>query len=147
MSKQNIKILKILLLEKGIFIHYRIGALSPTNEPNIAKMEYMEKSIKSIFGYENIPKSIGSDSPTDDRVIRLCQEYGFEKYEDSPENTIKFGAKFQNKILSHGTFSWWIGILGSQNNVMFPSKSDHPAWHGDIFVYKDWNEISWENTK
>tara|TARA_R110000824_G_scaffold260055_1_gene448688 strand:- start:1849 stop:2631 length:783 start_codon:yes stop_codon:yes gene_type:complete len=144
--------------EAGIFIHYRIGDLAEIDKlteenmtfafhpplakkPVVANIKYMESAIKSIRNYEDLPKYISSDSPEDERVRKICRDYGFELYENSPERTIKFGAKFTNKILSHGTFSWWIGVLGSQNNIIFPNREDYAKWHGDIFVFEDWHEL------
>ena len=51
-----------------------------------------------------------------------------------------------NKILSLGTFSWWIGFIGNQNNVMYPDP-DKTNYNGlcsrEIFeCMGDWNKSS-----
>ena len=125
--------------EEGIFIHYRLGDIG--NSDAAVRVEHFEKAIVSVPNYENLPKYISSDSPHDDRVSRICNNYGFVLHESSPQETIKFGSRFTNKLLSYGTFSWFIGVLGSQNNIILPNSNDYSRWHGDIFVFDDWHEL------
>ncbi len=125
--------------EEGIFIHYRLGDVDKGGRA--INVEHFEKAIVSIPDYENLPKYISSDSQHDDRVSKICDNYGFVIHESSPQETIKFGSKFTNKLLSYGTFSWFIGVLGSQNNIILPNSNDYDRWHGDIFVFDDWHEL------
>ena len=124
--------------EAGIFIHYRLGDISNLAAINV---EHFESAIISIPNYENLPKYISSDDPNNSRIKKICNDYGFTLYESSPQETIKFGSRFTNKLLSYGTFSWFIGVLGSQNNIIFPNSNDYIRWHGDIFVFNDWHEF------
>lgn len=124
--------------EDGIFIHYRLGDISNLAAINV---EHFESAIISIPNYENLPKYISSDDPNNSRIKKICNDYGFTLYESSPQETIKFGSRFTNKLLSYGTFSWFIGVLGSQNNIIFPNSNDYTRWHGDIFVFNDWHEF------
>lgn len=125
--------------EEGIFIHYRLGDIGGCDRA--IHVEHFEKAITSVPNYENLPKYISSDSPSDLRVQKICKNYGFVIHESSPQETIKFGSRFTNKLLSHGTFSWFIGVLGSQNNIILPNSNDYDKWHGDIFVFDDWHEL------
>jgi hypothetical protein len=125
--------------EEGIFIHYRLGDIGGCDRA--IHVEHFEKAITSVPNYENLPKYISSDSPSDLRVQKICKNYGFVIHESSPQETIKFGSRFTNKLLSHGTFSWFIGVLGSQNNIILPNSNDYARWHGDIFVFDDWHEL------
>jgi hypothetical protein len=124
--------------EEGIFIHYRLGDIAKSGME--VCIEHFEKAILSIPNYKNLPKYISSDSPNDPRVWKIRKNYGFAIHESSPQETIKFGSRFTNKLLSYGTFSWFIGVLGSQNNIILPNSNDYIRWHGDIFVFNDWKQ-------
>lgn len=115
----------------GTFVHVRLGDLLESHSQagnRFASADYYRKALDgSNGGY------ISSDSPDDPIVKELCAEYSLEPYQDSPENTIKFGAAFSKKVLSLGTFSWWIGFLGNQKEVICPNSLNFPKWHGSIF--------------
>jgi len=124
-----------------VFVHVRLGDIlgwhSLENEGNrYMPFEYFDKALEKVKfskGY------ISSDTINHEIVNILSEKYGLQKFSDSPEKTIIFGSKFSNKILSLGTFSWWIGFLGNQKNVIHPSTEKHVKWHGDIFNIKGWN--------
>lgn len=84
---------------------------------------------------------ISSDSLNDDLIHTLSSKFFLQKFENSPEETIIYASRFSNKILSLGTFSWWIGFLGNQNSVICPNQSKYPKWHGDIFPILDWRQM------
>jgi hypothetical protein len=45
------------------------------------------------------------------------------------------------KVLSLGTFSWWIGFLRSKSRkhtIFCPDVDKYKKWHGDIFPMKGW---------
>ena len=132
---------------EGIIIHYRLGDLvhnEQGSDDRVVKMEYFERAIESIPNYEQYKRYITSDSPNDDRIKHIVDKYGFEKYHAHPAATIKFASQFSHKILSLGTFSWWIGILGNQSNVFHPVVQEYPILHGDIFVFNHWNSLSFK---
>ena len=86
---------------------------------------------------------MSSDTFNHPFIQKLISEFDLEPYKNTPEETIIFGSRFKNKILSLGTFSWWIGFIGSQNNVICPDPSDYGWWHGAIFqCMQDWNMVS-----
>lgn len=123
----------------GTFIHLRIGDLV-TIPTAIAKLEYYIKSIEQSGNIH--PIYISSDSPDHSMTKELANNYGMIQYESNPEETIIFGSYFKNKILSLGTFSWWIGFLNENSRVYFPDPDQHLKWHGDIFCYPEWNKVT-----
>jgi hypothetical protein len=120
---------------KDTFVHVRLGDIS--NDQASCNINYYRKALIGLNG-----GYISSDSPDSDIVIQLINEFNLKLFENSPEETIIFGSQFENKILSLGTFSWWIGFLGNQNNVICPVQKEYREWHGDIFPFLNWREIS-----
>lgn len=119
------------------FIHVRLGDLL---EPHSKKENrFMDQSYYENAMGDNLGGFISSDSPDHPIVQNLIKKFNLNLFSDSPENTIIFAAGCSKKILSLGTFSWWIGYLGNQNNVICPDFTQFPIWHGNIFPQKNWN--------
>lgn len=125
-------------IKEGTFIHLRIGDLLdiPTA---IGKKEYFIKAIEESG--KRYPIYISSDSPHHPLYLELLNLYGMIPYNGSAEETLIFGSQFKTKILSLGTFSWWIGFFNT-SNVYYPDPEQYLKWHGDIFCYPEWNKIT-----
>lgn len=120
----------------AMFVHVRLGdLLEPYSQKKdrFASEAYYEKAINNTSG-----GFISSDSPDHPMVRNLAKKFNLEFFNDSPENTIIFGARCSKKVLSLGTFSWWIGYLGNQNNVICPNPKEYGVWHGDIYPQNNW---------
>ena len=112
---------------QGTFVHVR--SLDRNRSPSI---EYYKKCLSSSsIGY------VSSDNPNHSTVRYLLDHFDLKLYEETPEKTIIFASAFDNKVLSLGTFSWWIGFIGNQNNVMYPNPDNYRKWHGPIFQCMD----------
>jgi hypothetical protein len=83
---------------------------------------------------------ISSDSINHPICKRLIEKYGLRIYNSDEIDTILFASTCSKIVLSTGTFSWLIGFLAPFSTVYYP-KITH-WWHGDIFVFEHWNEIS-----
>ncbi len=118
------------------FIHVRLGDLLQSHSKSgnrFMGLDYYEQAMgKSKGGF------ISSDTPDHPIVQELINKFDLKSYNDSPENTIIFAASCSKKVLSLGTFSWWIGYLGNQNNVICPDFQKYPIWHGNIFPQRGW---------
>jgi hypothetical protein len=130
--------------EDGVFVHVRLGDLKKDGRLNeVPAYDYYKYCLSNITTNNFKVGYIASDSPDDPLVLKLASEFGLQIYQDTPENTIIFGSRFNTKILSLGTFSWWIGFIGNQNNVIYPNPSDFRKWHGRIFEAMEvWNSMS-----
>jgi len=122
----------------GLFVHVRLGDIEDETD-KIPTYKYYYDSIASSRRDINY---ISTDSPNHSIVKKLIQEFNLTPYNNTPENTIKFASKFTYKILSLGTFSWWIGFLGCNNKIFCPNPLEYTKWHGDIFPIREWITIS-----
>lgn len=119
-------------LNNTVFCHVRLDDTKSKN-PGI---DYYEKALtlaNCVNGY------ISSDEPDNYMVKNLANKFNLEIFKESPEKTIIKSRECDNVVLSNGTFSWWIGFLNYTGRVFYPKIKN--SWHGDIFVFPEWNEI------
>lgn len=116
-----------------LFVHVRLGDIFD-NDFGYMNYDYYDSIIKNInydCGY------ISSDSPSNPIVKQLIEKYNLTYFDNDLEYIILFGANANHKVLSLGTFSWWIGFLGNRNNVIFPNPNRSIKWHGEIHTIKE----------
>ncbi len=124
--------------KEGVFVHIRLSDI--LQQGWNLNFEYYDSALKNMDFSEGY---ISSDTPDYGMIKSLASKYNLKIFSDTPENTIIFGSKFRNKVLSFGTFSWWIGFLGCQDNVVHPDPEKHFAWHGSIFCLENWKIIEY----
>lgn len=123
----------VVTKKNGVFIHVRLDDATCRNPG----FNYYDECLKQLSFTEGF---ISSDTPNHKIVNDLVNKYNLQLYQNSASNTILFAKDFDNLVLSGGTFSWWIGFLSQASNILYPK--NHLDWHGDIFVYNNWNGIS-----
>jgi len=140
-SKHKTQMIKDFGEEDGLFVHVRYGDLERFhNGAHVCHYEYYKQCLCNINSNK---RYLASDSLSRPFVKKIMRDFDLKPYKNTPEETIIFGSKFKNKVLSLGTFSWWIGFIGSQHNVICPNPSDYRWWHGTIFeCMQDWNMVS-----
>lgn len=128
----------------GTIIHYRLGdLLNLYNQEAVTKLSYFKKCIDLLEDKKNI--YLTTDSPDHENIKYLIEKYNIKLIDLKRSETIQFASRFKSKILSTGTFSWWIGFLGNQHsNVYCPILNEYYAWLGDIYIFNDWNYISYK---
>ena len=127
--------------QDGIIIHLRLGDLLNAKWAKfdvITILEYIEKALLRV---DKIDGYITTDSPDHNITTHLINKYNLKLYENDPEETILFGSSFKNKILTTGTFSWFIGFLGSQHNVIYPEPNTAFGYNAPAFKPTHWNMI------
>jgi len=98
--------------------------------------EYYDKVLQKISftnGY------ISSDTIHHEICIKLIEKYNLHIISKDEVATIQFGSTCKYIVLSSGTFSWLIGLFGFYSQIYYPE--EYKKWHGDIFVFDDWNKI------
>lgn len=120
---------KIEITQKNkVFVHVRLGDVENVNYG----LNYYEEILNNISFSDGM---VSSDSPDHHIVQTLAKKYDLQILNCSPIDTLLIASQYEHRVLSGGTFSWWIGFLGNNNNVYCRRK---PMFHGDIFVYPEW---------
>jgi hypothetical protein len=139
-----------------VFVHVRLG---DAIEYSIA-FEYYDYTLAQLTfdnGY------ISSDTIDHPLCRDLIAKYGLKPvdvYKKTPEEgsrdptqeeiqTIMFGSTCRYLVLSGGSFSWIIGLLSNPawTTVFFHKSNREKRWFGDIFVFPDWVEVDYPQSK
>lgn len=125
-----------------LFVHVRLGDLVNNRKNLTLHYEYYDKAISQC----NFDKGyISSDSIDHEICKNLKRKYKLQVFDNNEEETIKFASTCKNIVLSHGTFSWLIGLLSFTYSKVFYADFDKVGkWHGDIFVFPDWICVNYE---
>ena len=68
------------------------------------------------------------------------KKYNLTVFNSGEVETIQFGSSCKHIVLSSGTFLWFIGVFSLDSTIYYPKIKK--IWHGDIFIFPEWNEIS-----
>jgi len=120
-----------------VFVHIRLGDSVDVN-PGYIYYDWVLSNLTFDKGF------ISSDLLTHPLCIALIKKYNLTPLINTEVKTVMFASTCKNIVLSNGTFSWLIGLLGFYSNVYYPKIKT--IWHGDIFVFPDWNETDTSNS-
>ena len=130
--------------EKEIFVIVRLGDVAKRRQR--LPLQFYIEAIERLYQQGCYGGYITSDSPDHPDVLYLIEKYKLKLYtSDVPANTIDFGKNFNNLVLSEGTYCWWVGALSEAKNVYCNNRRHLFTWHGDIFVYPEWNFLCYDN--
>ncbi len=120
------------------FVHFRLDDLVKLGFS--LPFEYYNNALSSL---DNKRIIASTDSPDHEIVKKLQEKYSIEMYFGDENATILLGASCRQKILSQGTFSWWIGFINNYktDKIIYPDFSKYPAFCGDIFSSRGWNSL------
>ena len=120
---------------RDVFVHVRLGDV-PQWTPSKSYFETALHAVPFEGGY------ISSDSPTHPLVQELMANYKLRLVQDTEVRTLQLASTCRYLVLSQGTFSFMMGILGFDTElVQWPQIKK--VWHGDIFVVPGWKEVAW----
>ena len=117
-----------------VFIHVRLDDAVAFNPG----CDYYEKVLNGIPYDKGF---ISSDTIEHPICQKLISKYNLTPIEKDEVETIMFGSTCRYIVLSNGTFSWFIGVIGWYSTVFYPDPELTTKWHGDIFNFNDWNKI------
>lgn len=98
-----------------VFIHARFGDTLRLRRAYCDTRYVQQQLEENRNKYRKI--YLTSDSIDYPPVIDLIKKYNITPYENDPVETILFGKKFNNLVLSAGSFSYWIGYLSNAKNI------------------------------
>ena len=164
--KQNIDVTKHFFQNPFIALHIRNYLTSDAIKPNIIqKNKFIERynnnndlcihvrlgdTVQFNPGFEYYDNMIQNQIPeydkayiTSDEITHpickaLIEKYDLTVFNSNALETLMFGSTCKYILLSSGTFSWMMGILGFNSKVFYPNVENRDKWHGDIFVFDDW---------
>jgi hypothetical protein len=124
-----------------VFMHIRLGDILHINEGKyVTSIEYyintLIKVLKDPQFYDG-KRYISSDSIDHPWCQGLIRQFNMIPFVMNEIMTIQYASTCSNLILSTGTFSWVIGVLGFHSKVYYPEIE--VKWHGEIFVFDDWS--------
>lgn len=118
--------------QNDAFVACRLGDCLLKSNLTMCTMKYIENQIKTNrHNYRNV--YITSDSLDHPPLVKLIEKYSMIKYNNNPLDTILFASKFNNLILSAGSFSYWMAYLSEATNItVYNHEVDplqqHNAW-------------------
>jgi hypothetical protein len=126
-----------------IYVHVRLGDCVYLN--HIAPYKYYDDAIselKSKMDASGIAYNLYVSSDTIDHKICkiLIEKHKLMPIHYDPVETIMFGSTCKNVVLSLGSYSWVIGVLAYFSDIYYPDPNSLKKWHGDIFIFDDWNK-------
>jgi len=122
-----------------VFIHVRLGDV-PFHNPGLAYYDRILASLEFTNGY------ITSDTINHPICLALIRKYRLQIINPHAqiEDILQLGSTCKYIILSGGTFSWLIGVLGFHSHIYYPDPEKKRRWHGYIFeCMPGWTKISY----
>jgi hypothetical protein len=118
-----------------IFVHVRLNDAAQYN-PGFEYYDLVLSDLPFEQGY------ISSDNIDHPLCKLLIEKHGLVPIQMDEVHTIMLASTCKYLLLSAGTFSWMIGVLGWFSTVFYPDPELKTKWHGDIFGFSDWNKIN-----
>jgi hypothetical protein len=120
------------------FVHIRLGDITHLNPG----FKYYHEAISQLPSFDKL--YIGTDSPNHSIIQKIIETYPSKVYilPYTEVETIQFASTNKHIILSHGSFSAFIGWISYYSNIYYPNHSS-VNWYGeDMFSIPTWNCIS-----
>jgi hypothetical protein len=118
-----------------VFVHVRLDDATHYNHG----FEYYDLVLSDLVFDQGFISSDTIDHPLCQLLIK---KHGLIPIQMDEVRTIMLASTCKYLLLSGGTFSWTIGVLGWFSTVFYPDPQCQQQWHGDIFGFSDWNKIN-----
>ena len=121
-----------------VFVHVRLGDAVQWSPG----ADYFDAALSKLTFEQGYISTDQKDHPI---VKHLMEKWGLTLFERSEVETIMFANTCKHLVLSHGTFSYVIGLLGFYSDIYCPPDR-YNTWCGKIFDLPGWTKLEFENT-
>ena len=124
-----------------IYIHVRLGDVIHLN-PGLPYYLFVLSHIKQNNEFSGTIY-VSSDSPEHETTRYLIDNCGAVLIDEPIDRTIQFASTCKYIILSHGSFSAFIGYLSFYSDIFYPKYDEANVGHGNMFSIRDsnWNKV------
>jgi len=123
--------------QNDCFIHARIGDLLKSSNRKMAYFnpDYLEQQLQTARTTFNTVY-ISSDTIDYQPLVELINKYDLTIYQNKPLDTIFFAARFNNLILSAGSFSYWMAYFSEATNItVYKNNTQDPLQRQNAWSY------------
>ena len=116
------------------FIACRLGDCLVTSR-TYCTIDYIDQQLQmNRDSYNKV--YITSDTIDHPPLVDLIKKYDLTIYQDEPLNTILFACRFNNLILSAGSFSYWMAYLSEATNItVYKNNRQDPLQRQNAWSY------------
>ncbi len=98
--------------------------------------------LNALQGIQFDRMYIATDSWDHPVIKEIRDKYPQAEFADYDEvQTLQFGSTCRHLIVSHGSYSFVMGILAFHADVYYPRYEDGKIWFGDMFVIDSWKRV------
>jgi len=128
------KFKKPITREEGVWVHARLGDVPVESS---GTLEYYRKALSKLNCNGGV---IATDaiSQNSDLIKTLQDEFNLTPDTGTPIQTLTRSRNFNKKVLSAGTFSWWMGTLVDADTIYYYDVPATSKWHMPIFDRPGW---------
>tara|TARA_Y100001968_G_C19430498_1_gene756744 strand:- start:139 stop:1032 length:894 start_codon:yes stop_codon:yes gene_type:complete len=137
-----------LLSSSQFLVFVRLGDVAHLAPPFKYYKEAIELVLKnssySDVGIHNSSFSqsfLTTDSPNHPLVKRILKRYNLKLLNADPVETLFFARRFQNLILTGGSYNWLAAFISNATSVIYPESTYE--WSGDIYSPFKWICLPW----
>lgn len=139
------EILNLYKLPKSDFMPSKNDAfvacrLGDSSKRTYCAFGYIDNHLKaSRDSYDKV--YVTSDVIDHPSLVDLIKKYNLTIYQEHPLDTILFAARFNNLILSAGSFSYWMAYLSEATNIVVYSSKTDPLQKCNAWSYNNFKKI------
>lgn len=122
--------------KSGVWVHARLGDVP---EQSSGTLEYYRKALSQLNCKEGV---IATDATSinSQLVQTLQKEFNLSINIDTPIKTLSESRNYSTKVLSSGTYSWWMGMLVDGDVIYYDVPQEY-KWHMPIFNRPGWRAL------
>lgn len=126
-----------VIKKEGVWVHARLGDVPVMGS---GTLDYYRQALQSLNCKEGVIVTDGS-SQQNTFIKTLQDEFNLKLFDGTPVETLVESRNYTKKVLSSGTYSWWMGVLVDNDSVYYYNVPENFKWHMPIFNRPGWIAI------